>query len=94
MLPKSQPCASHVKGLPRDFDHDRRRSIANATIAAAVVDPTQKPRVGSMVDTHGHPPASSFDEQGRFGCLVHRRTAGYHRVAPRRLDGLERWPSS
>ena len=84
---------SHVQSPPLTFDHDRRGGIANATIAAAVVDPTQKPRVGSMVYMHIHPPASSFDEQGRFGCVVRHRITGHRRATPRRRDGLERRPS-
>ena len=71
------------------FDHDRRRVVvARLTTAAAVDDPTQKPRIGWMVDMHGHPLASTFGEQPQFGCARRHRIAGHRRATPRLRDGL------
>ena len=94
VLPISPKFAPYITSLPLTLDHDRRGGVANATIAAAVVDPTQKPRVGSTVDMCAHPLASSFDDQGRFGCVVRCRITGHRRATSRRRDGLERRPSS
>ena len=64
---------SYVQSPTRTFDHDRRRGVVNATIAAAVVKPMQPVRVASMEDMHVHLPASSFGRRGRFGSMVQRR---------------------
>ena len=89
------PDETEMKGtFPGSWpDHGRRRTAARLLTAAAIVDPIQNPRVGSMVYMHCHPPASLFGEQGRFGCVVHRRITGRRRATPRRRDGLERRPS-
>ena len=75
-------------------DHGRRCAIARLMIAAAIVYPTQKPRIGWMADMHGHPPASAFGEQPQFGCAGNRRITGHRRATPRRRDGLERRPTA
>ena len=74
--------------LPTMLDHGRRRAVARLMIVAAFVDPTQKPRIGWMVNMHGHPPASVFGKQPQFGCAGHRRITGDRRATPRRHDGL------
>ena len=71
-------------------DHGRRRFVASLKIVATIVDQTQKPRIGWMVDMHDPLPVSSFGKLGQFCCSVRHRITGYCRATPRPCDGLKR----